>query len=49
MHFSIEDLTVRQQASLLQLVGTEGYGFNSIAGRRLISNLVFAVKDCYRE
>ncbi len=49
LHFSIENLTVRQQASLLQLVGTEGYGFNSIAGRTLIGNLIFAVKDRYRE
>jgi hypothetical protein len=49
MHFNINHLTVRQQAFLLQLVGTEAWGLNSIAGRTLIGNLVFAVKERYRE
>ena len=49
LHFSLQNLTVRQKAFCLQLVGTEGFGFNSIAGRTLISDLVLAVKDRYRE
>ncbi len=49
LHFSIENLTVRQQAFLLQLVGTEALGLNSTVGLELIADLISAVKDCYRE
>ena len=48
-HFSVENLTVRQQASLLQLVGTDVSGFGSIVGLGLVANLISAVKERYRE
>ena len=49
LHFQIDHLTVRQKAFLLQLVGTEAWGYTSIAGLTLIAHLVSAVKDRYRE
>jgi len=49
LSFQIGNLTVRQKAFCLQLIGTEGSGFNTIAGRDLIADLIAAVKDRYRE
>ena len=49
LHFDVDHLTVRQKAFLLQLVGIEASGLNTIVGSTLISNLIFAVKDRYRE
>ena len=49
LRFDIDNLTVRQKAFCLQLVGIEAWGLNSIAGRTLISSLISAVKDRYRE
>lgn len=49
LHFDVDHLTVRQQAFLLQLVGTDVSGFTSMVGLDLISNLISAVKDRCRE
>ena len=49
LHFDVDHLTVRQKAFLLQLVGTEASGYTSIVGSTLIGNLIFAVKERYRE
>lgn len=48
LNFNVDDLTVRQKAFLLQLVGTEASGFNTIVGQTLISNLINAVKQRYQ-
>lgn len=47
--FAIEDLTIRQKAFLLQLIGTEVDGFSSNTGQMLIADMISAVKDRYRE
>lgn len=47
LHFSLSQLTVRQKAFCLQLVGMTALGLNSIAGRTLIGCLIDAVKDRY--
>lgn len=49
LNFSVERLSVRQQAHLLQLVGTEVSGFNTVLGGTLIANLCAAIKERYRE
>lgn len=48
LQFSVSHLTVRQKAFLLQLVSLDGT-LNSILGGRLLSDLIAAVKDRYRE
>ncbi len=47
--FAVENLTIRQKAFLLQLIGTEEDGFRSVTGQTLIVDLISAVKDRYRE
>ena len=49
LHFSIESLTIRQQAFLLQLVGTDVSGLTCMVGLDLTSNLIAAVKNRYPE
>ena len=49
LHFSLHNLTVRQKAFLLQLVGTQVSDFGSIVGLGLVADLIVAVKERYRE
>jgi len=49
LHFSLDQLTVRQKAVCLQLVVTTATGLNSTAGLDIVADLISAVKDRYRE
>lgn len=47
--FSVDELTVRQKAFLLQLVGAEPEGLYTVVGLNLIANLVQTLKQHYPE
>jgi len=47
--FSVDELTVRQKAFLLQLVGTEPGGLYTVVGLSLIADLVQTLKQHYPE